>query len=176
MGTTPFDFSQPNVNLDLTNLDLVHQYTGVRGGAEDTIIQLCITAASVSWIWMTGRGPEGYVPAQSPFVSPQAYDEFYDGNGSARQFVRNWPITAVTGLYVGGQSISASSGGQPGFLIDQSKKSISITGAYRQHSFFSCPPNLGRTPGGFPEGIQNVEVQYTAGFSMVPPDVVMACT
>src|ERR1039457_1724789 len=81
----PFDFTAPNTALDLTNLALVHEFTtrNTTSTKEDSLIQLCITAASVELLWRTGRGPEGQVPTNSPFVAPVAYDETYDGNASA---------------------------------------------------------------------------------------------
>jgi hypothetical protein len=163
---------QPNPLIDLTTVTLVQDYLRIKSDIENDLIQTCITAASVEWIWRTGRGPEGYVPTNSPFVSPVFYDEFYDGNGSVRQFIRNWPIVSVQALLVNGQSISAASGwGSVGWMIDQSKKSLVILSGVPQRT-------LGRAPwgSGFTEGVQNVEVQYTAGFSRVPQDVVEKCT
>jgi hypothetical protein len=183
-GAQAFQFSQPNAAIDLTTIDLVHSYSGVRSGGDDSMIQLCITSASLEWIWRTGRGPEGYVPAASPFVTPQPYDEFYDGNGGSRMFLRNWPIRSVQGLYINGRAATPSlGGGQLGYVIDQSKKSLAIVGYSSQStpyvgtrgSFFYRSPNLGRTSA-FPEGVQNIEAQYTAGFDQVPPDIVRACS
>jgi len=183
MSSSPFQFITPNPNIDLTNLALVHAYGGVKSSGDDVLIQLCITAASVEWIWRTGRGPEGYVPTASPFVSPQPYDEFYDGNGGSRQLLRNWPVQSVTNLFINGRPVGPSTNGSPGYLIDQSKKSLSLVGRSTRFnpyvgtrgSHFYCAPNLGRSFG-FPEGIQNVEAQYVAGFMQVPPDIVRACS
>jgi hypothetical protein len=167
-------FTKPNTAIDLTNLGLLKQYLGVQQNntIADLVLQLCITAASVEWIWRTGRGPEGVVPAASPFVTPQPYDEFYDGNGSVRQFLRNWPIVSVQSLLISGRSISLSTGfGFPGYVIDQSKKSLSIRSFLRQSQ-------LGRAPcgAGFDPGVQNVQAIYTAGFTQVPQDIVEKCT
>jgi hypothetical protein len=167
---TPFVFGTPNTDIDLTAVQLVRDYLGLKSGIEDSKIQLCITAASVEWVWRTGRGLEGQVPAASPFVAPVAYDEVYDGNGSWRQILRNWPIVSVETLLINGQPFTQSSGfGSRGWLIDQSAKSLVIRTGGRQSS-------LGRACGGFSEGVQNVEVGYHAGFSSVPADIVKACT
>jgi hypothetical protein len=169
---SPFDFTQPNPALDLTTIEVVHGYLHLKGTTDDSLIQLCITAASLEWIRVTGRGLEGQVPTNSPFVAPVAYDEFYDGNGSYRMFVRNGPIVSVQALLINGKPVTQSTGfGVPGWQIDQSKKSIVMVSAGPQR-------NIGRACGGdgFTVGLQNVEAQYTAGFSQVPPDVVEKCT
>jgi hypothetical protein len=170
MSTSPFIFAGPNAAIDLTTVQLVHDYTGVKSGAEDGKIQLCITAASVQWVWQTGRGVEGQVPAASPFVAPVAYYEVYDGSGSHRQILRNWPIVSVETLLINGIPWSQSTGfGSRGWLIDQSGKSLVLRTASRQSPY-------GRADGGFCQGVQNVEVGYHAGFTAVPADIVKACT
>jgi hypothetical protein len=153
MSSSPFLFAQPNTAID------------------DDLIQLCITAASYQWIWRTGRGNEGQIDPNSPFVAPVAYDEFYDGWGGWRQFLRNWPITSLTAVLINGTAQTISSGwGSPGIGIDQSKKSIFMRTTGNQSL-------LGRAgSAGFAEGIQNIEVKYMAGYSQVPPQVVKACT
>ena len=169
---SPFLFAAANSLIDLTTVDLVHQYVRLSRTKDDVLIQLCITAASVEWIWRTGRAPEGPPPAKSPFVSPVAYDEVYDGSGSYRQFLRQWPIVSVESLALNGHAASPSTGfGYPGWIIDQGRKSLSLRSAAGQSP-------LGRASDGrgFTAGTQNVEVLYTAGFTQVPADIVRACT
>jgi hypothetical protein len=141
--------------------------------AGDVTIGQIITATSLQFLRITGRGPaNGSVPTVSPFVSPVAYDELYDGNGNQRQFVRNWPITLVTSLSVNGTSVPLSAAiTQPGFIVDGSGKSIVIRANSRSGS-------SSRRYGGnyfFANGIQNIEIQYTAGFNGVPYDLNEAC-
>lgn len=175
MGSGPFVFTQPNADIDLTNLDLVHQYVSVKGGntSQDTLIQLCITAASFQFIWWTGRGPQdGSAPAESPFVTPVAYDEIYDGNGSYRLPLRNWPAQSVTSLTVNGQLRQPSTGfGIPGYLIDSSRRALVCRTAGRQSPYGRAIPGIG-----FDLGVQNVEAVYMAGFSSTPADIVKAVT
>lgn len=162
----------PNAAIDLTTISIVHKLLRVplTNDTDDDLIQLCITAASQEWIWRTARGPEGEVATESPFVAPVAYTEVRDGNGSYRLILRNWPITSVESLLVSGQPFSQSTGfGSRGWVIDGSKKSIVIRTGGSQST-------LGRASGGFDEGIQNVEVQYHAGFTGVPLDIQKACT
>ena len=141
----------PNPNVDLTTLQAVHDYAQIQGTNDDNIIQLAITAFSIEFLRMTGRSNmDGSVPKQSPFVALQYYDEWYDGSGTQRQFLRNWPVygtgannllPAATpstpgypNLYVNGQAIPFSPN-QPGpgpsfitngFVVDGSGRSLSI--------------------------------------------------
>lgn len=157
--------------IDLTVLSAVKAWLGVGAAttSEDAIIQDCITAFSAYVLRATGRGPAGgEIPATSPFVTPVAYTEVYDGSGSERQPIRNWPITSVTSVTVNGIAIVQSSAfNVPGWVIDGDKKFISIragSGASYRGGGYSC---------GFANGVQNVEISYTAGFSGVPPDLEM---
>jgi hypothetical protein len=170
----------PTANdIDLTVLANVKNWVGSVNTTDDQSIQDCITAFSAYVLRVTGRGPsDGSNPTFSPFVEPVNYNEFYDGSGSRRQFVRNWPITAVSLVQVGLIQIPASGGiGQAGYVIDGNGKSLSmrdgsgggISGQPLTVGFFTRP---GRYYG-FSEGIQNVNIQYTAGFSEVPFDLEM---
>lgn len=147
-------------------------------GADDQTIQDCITAFSAYVLKQTGRGPsDGSIPTASPFVAPVAYNEWYDGSGSIRQFVRQWPIQSVSVLAIGPLSIPLSTAWNvPGFVIDEGKKSLSLrgggggyVGGILRVGFWNTTYNgCGYR---FWEGPQNVNVQYTAGFSGVPEDL-----
>lgn len=164
-----FDFSAPNTAIDLTTLSLVRDYLGIQSGKADSIIQLCITAASIEWIWRTGRGLEGDVPTASAFVAPVEYTEKYDGTGGFRQFLRNWPIRSVSRVLINGSTSYESTGfGMAGWMIDSSQKSLVMRPPSRSSRARGC--------GGFSEGIQNIEVTYTAGYVQIPPDVIRAAT
>ena len=164
-------------SLNLVTLDVVKGYLNLTTtGASDVVLSNLITAVSLLALRLTGRGPsDGSIPTQSPFVTPVAYDEFYDGNGNQRQFVRNWPINSVTGVYVNGTPIPASTGvTQPGYVIDGSGKSIVLrTIGYAAPSYRNALAVIGGNYF-FARGIQNVEIQYTAGFSAVPYDLSLA--
>jgi hypothetical protein len=146
--------------------------------AGDLSFAQIITATSLQFLRITGRGPmNGSVPTISPFVEPVGYDEWYDGNGNQRQFVRNWPITEVTNVFVNGTSIPLSGGvTQPGYVIDGSGKSIVIRTIGQISPIYSYSSRyIGGGNYFFARGIQNVEIQYTAGFSGIPYDLNQAC-
>lgn len=126
----------------------------------DAVLAGMITGASQYWLNRTGR---------DSLNSAATYNERYDGSGSRRQFLRNTPIQTVTSLKIvmwgGATSIPQSPDGiQPGFVIDQSGKSLAILGSPVGQYPFPCVWN-------FAEGIQNVLVSYTAGYASTPADV-----
>jgi hypothetical protein len=149
------------------------------GLSEDQLIQDAITAASDYWLWRTGRGPsDGSTPATSPFVTPIAYNEWYDGNGSQRLFLRNSPIVSVQALAVSGSPMQAANGfGSSGYRIHQDGRSLILQDGGGSGSTITNVYPGGWWLGGtyFRKGVQNVNVQYTAGFATTPPDVEMAC-
>lgn len=172
----------PNA-IDLTTLanvaNWIAPYTLGQSVPNDTDIQDAITAFSAYVLKLTGRGPaDGSVPAASPFVAPVSYNDVYDGSGTQRQPIRNWPITAVASLSINGQAIAQSTNiNTSGWVVDGDKRFISLRGGfspfvatfenYRYQRGGPCGP-------GFAAGVQNVEVQYTAGFAGVPVDLEMA--
>jgi hypothetical protein len=109
-------------------------------------------------------------------VQPVEFNEFYDGSGSDRQFLRNWPVQSVVSVTVGGVALPLATPGSTngvGIVIDGSKKSISMRGGSRiptrgYAGSYSrgndCSGNVGR----FFRGQQNVNVDYIAGFPLAP--------
>lgn len=174
----------PTTNpIDLTTLAAVKLWLTMGSGTtDDQSIQDCITAASAYWIWDLGVGPQnGVTPTQSPLKTViTGITETYDGSGSNRMFLRIRPIVAVSALSVNGIAVPASSGvNVPGFVIDGTGKSISI------RSGFGAPGGGMLTVGfsyfniryrgwAFAEGIQNVQVTYSAGFAVTPYDIELA--
>jgi hypothetical protein len=141
-----------------------------------TIIPGLITAASIDWLKRTGRGTLNRI---LPF------NEFYDGSGSTRQMLRNYPCIAVSQVTANGAvipqgSYSSSGQPQPGWVIDQERESISIIGVgcgWGNGLAYATGTNgvtgsLARTWGGWSFGSrndsnrQNVNVQYFAGYNL----------
>lgn len=94
--------------------------------------------------------------------------------------LRNWPITAVASVNVGGNVVPPSTSvAVSGWVIDGDKKFVSIRGGSSPNvatfQNYRYQGGLGGQIGpGFAQGIQNVEVEYTAGFNGVPADLEMA--
>ena len=127
----------------------------------DLLLQRLITRAGMFWLTETGLGPDdGSNPTVSPLVELVSYDEWLDGSGTVRQFVRHPPINTVGLVAINGSTIRASASfTASGYVIDSTKKSISL-----------------RCFGRFSNGTQNVNVQYQGGYNGTPYDVVQACT
>lgn len=173
-----------NAGLDLTTLLNVKSWLGITTTTtdQDQTIADSITAFSVYVLRLTGRAnSNGVVPTTSPFVQPVTYDEFYDGSGTMRQPIRNWPITAVSNVFVNGTALPQSTSVNVwGWVVDGDGRFISIRGGtnasvatFQNYRYQRGYGGANWGPG-FQDGIQNVEVQYTAGFSGVPQDLEMA--
>lgn len=161
--------------IDLTTLANIKNRFNITGTSDDALLAYLITSVSLIAMHEAGCGPMDWsIPEESPLVEPVEFDEFYDGNGSYRMFLRNQPINSVAALTINGRSFSQSTGyGAPGFVIDGSGKSISLRGggAGQGGPFtFTGWPGWGAGYA-FCKGIQNVEVQYTAGFASAPWDL-----
>lgn len=144
----------------------------------DLSIAQIITATSLQFLRITGRGPaDGSIPSVSPFVEPVAYDEYYDGNGNNRQFVRNWPIVSVTAVNVNGTPVPVSRGvTQPGYVVDGNGKAIVIrTLGYAGPAYRNAYNYIGGGNYFFARGTQNIEISYVAGFSFIPYDLNQVC-
>src|SRR5208282_4750682 len=106
----------PNPALDLTTLAQVKSWLSSNGTApaatsDDQNVEACITYFSLVFLWRTGLGPQdGSIPTNSPFIAPVAYTEVYDGSGSSRQFLHNYPIQSVASLQIENYQVPASSG------------------------------------------------------------------
>lgn len=164
--------------LDLTTLPSARSWigglnTGSSQFSTDANLQACITAFSIEFLRLTGRGPMNWQLAgeQSPFVQPIDYVEQYSGNGNPKLMLRNFPVNSIASVLVGSMSLVASTGvGQAGYAVGADGRSVVILagGAASPDTFYTYP--LGRYGGyvraGFPYGNQNITVSYNAGFSM----------
>lgn len=133
---------------------------------QEAILQGMISSASKKFLLETGYdlGALG----TGPFAGVDEYNEWYDGNGSFRLFLKKRPIRSVTLLQVYNNVINLSQNwNQGGFVIDQGQSSISI----RQGGGTTVSigwPGFGGTFGCQP---QSVNVQYTAGYDITPQDI-----
>jgi hypothetical protein len=163
--------------IDLTTLSDVKTWmAGIQAPDNqntDSVLQSAITAVSLDVLRRTGRGPRNWqVASQSPYNQQVEYMETYDGSSTARMFLRNFPIVSVSSLTVFGTTVSPStSQSSPGFVIDGSAKSISLISPFSGYGYGNYYGN-GRWPAfglgvlaRFPQGVQNVQVTYTAGFN-----------
>ena len=161
--------------IDLTTVAAVNNLLSQASGTDSTLIQTEITNLSRYILTKTSRS----------FLSGiRSYSERYNGNGSNEMLVRNYPILVVSSLSVNGIAIPASPDYiQSGYVIDTTGSicAIAIIGgqngsAWRGGddrwgvrpggwgSYGNAPP-LGQAPFRFVQGIQNIAVEYTAGYT-----------
>jgi hypothetical protein len=181
-GLLVYHIEQPVVTVyppavDLTTLDRVKSWIGVLSSSDDANISACITAASMYWLWRTGRLPaNGDVPLASPLVQPVAFNEWYSGNGSAQMFLRQTPIRTVTAVVINGQTIAQSTAyGISGWVIADDGKSLLLRPGGNSSSFSTSFYGMWSAGPAFTKGIMNINVQYQAGYRMTPPDIELAC-
>ena len=151
----------------------------------DALLSRLITAASSYILYRSGFGPtDGSAPTQSPFTQSVPYNEFYDGNGNDRLFLRNYPITAVSLVTINGITIPSGIGQPyttPGYVIDQSGKCLafrssgySAGGGWFPRNYSAFPYNYGNIYQ-WTQGTQNINVQYSAGYAQTPYALNDAC-
>jgi hypothetical protein len=138
---------------------------------EQQNIQDVITAWGMELLNLCGRSNQNnLVPAASPFNQLVEFSEVYDGNGSNRLFLRNWPINEVVSLQIQTNTIQLSTSmTQAGYVVDASGKSLSLRGGSGQGTNFTTFYPYGSGGGyWFNKGVQNVLVTYLAGFPARP--------
>ncbi len=98
-----------------------------------------------------------YSVIQRPYLFRHTYSDVYDGSGSERQMLRNWPVLAVESVSICAASVPpAAAYGQVGFRFDP------------WDSFApGAPQSLTLTGGRFHRGLSNVAVTYTAGYAVL---------
>lgn len=83
--------------------------------------------------------------------SRASFTERYDGTGFPHLVLNKAPVDSVELVKLDGQELPAD-----------------------DYAWYSVPGVLRRRRGCWPEGVQNIEVTYTAGYDWVPPDVEQA--
>jgi hypothetical protein len=96
----------------------------------------------------------------------QSYTKLFDGTGTSRLMLPDWPVTGVAAVQVGARAYQQAP--NPGPLVGQSPNPP-FDGRYRFRSWDGNPPG-GPTaiellaPDRFPHGHDNVLITYTAGY------------
>lgn len=191
-GTQIYHNEQPAVvetagsTLDLTTVDQIKNWIPAlasAGPGDDAVLQSCITAWGFEFLNRTGMGNQNGDMLQSPFNSICTFNETYDGRGTYRLFLRNRPIRSVILLTINGIQINPSSAVSiQGWVIDGNAKSIGLRtgdsgwgGSLVQSAWQSGSYRAFAGGMRFYSGLQNVNVQYTAGYNNTPADIVECC-
>lgn len=133
---------------DLTTLANVKAYLSppLTTTVDDALLSRLITAASqFIQSWLNRT------------IAVASYTDTRNGTGGMRLFLRNRPVTAIVSVTIDGTAVPASNPAPlgAGYLFDDS--SVYLTGR------------------AFTKGVQNVVIQYSAGFVATPPDIEQAC-
>lgn len=138
-------------SIELTTLSHCKDWAEVKTDGDDRMIQVCIAAFGRYALSRTGR---------DTLSQKRDFTEVYDGNGSAKMLLRNYPIVAVSSVMINGAAAIIAPGyGVSGISIIEKAKGIGF-------GFGS--------PGSFYEGIANIQVIYRAGYDYVPEDLEQA--
>jgi len=128
---------------DLATLDQLKQDLVISDTKSDEQLQRFLDEISAWFLNQINRGS----------LLSATYNERRNGSGGDSIVPRYYPVSAVASVTVNGLNISASPDGvQSGFINDE--WTIYMVGCYR-----------------FIRGKQNVVLNYTAGYAVVPPDV-----
>lgn len=131
---------------DLTTLATVKEWLSITDSSKDALLTRLISAASdfiQTWLNRT--------------LASASYTDTLDGAGGRTLLLGNYPITAVSSVYVDGVSIPQSTSvAMSGWTYDATR--IVLRGGYR-----------------FTRDLQNVVVSYTAGYVTTPKEVEQSC-
>ena len=132
---------------DLATLADVKSWLSIATGNtnSDAVLTRLITAVS--------RVIETYLSRK---IKTANYVETRNGNGRTSIMLRNYPLTAIASIAVDGMTVPARlSPLSSGYVFDDSM--IYLSGY------------------AFNRGYQNIQVLYTAGYDIIPADIVQAC-
>lgn len=167
--------------LDLITVAQANEWifgANVTAGRNNAVLQMLISSLSLDFLRRTGRASQNSsVPSLSPFNQSVPYNENYSGHDNELIAIRNWPILSVSSVLVYGNAIPQSTGPLVyGWYIHSSGKDLglrlggSITGVRGFGGWAGWGGNRGATlgRGGWPKGIDCIQVQYAAGFAAQP--------
>jgi uncharacterized phiE125 gp8 family phage protein len=139
----------------LTSLAKLKSYLNISATTWDTFLESCVDAATGQAELYTNRKLKGR--AYSYLTDADSDDAIIDGNGLDRIQAPQYPINSVTTLRIDTSEIDArGSVFNRGYVLDKNAGIIHLAGYL------------------FTEGLRNIELVYTAGFSTVPDDLEQA--
>lgn len=127
---------------DLTTVGAVQSYLGVDPTINAPLFQQLVSAASLMALTRMGRN-----------ILSQSYTEKYDGTGTDRLMLAQWPITAVSLVQTYAEMVNpltippAPNSQSYGYVIDRNLEMLDFIG------------------GSWRRGRQNITVGYTAGYA-----------
>ena len=141
------------VNWALATLAEVKEYLGITDTTNDDLLSRLINSASSFVEKETDR--RLVATAYDKDTASDKENTWFDGDGSGKQFLRQYPVNSVSAVEVSGATISAASAtdyyGSTGFAL-----------YFRKGLLYYAA--------GFAAGIQNVRVNYNAGYVAGTPE------
>ena len=138
------------IDDDLTTLTKVKAYLGITGSDDDTLLGTLIDAAS--------KAIKQYCKDN---ISETTYTEYYDGPRTNELALRHRPIVSITDIWDDPDRD----------FTDDDKLDYSDDDYvyYADEGIVKGYAHL------FYEGSKNIKITYTAGYSIIPADVDLAC-
>lgn len=138
-----------SASTDLCTRDNVKTYLGLSGTTHDDVIDALISAASEAVENFCGRK-----------FDVTAYTEYHHGGGASSVVLQRRPVTEVSGLWddLARDFDDESLVDSDDYVLDSESGII--------HLLWGAA---------FSDGVRNVKVSYSAGYSSVPDDVAHAC-
>lgn len=130
--------------MALTTLDSVKAWLGVSSATDDALLARLVSASSAYVETWLNRS-----------ILSATYSDTRDGNGRTRMMLPQAPVTAISSVTVDGVAVpAATTATMSGYVFTETSVGL------RGYTFTS--------------GMNNVVIQYTAGFDVVPTDVEQA--
>jgi hypothetical protein len=144
--------------MNLCTLAQVRAWPGIPSDVADATLTGLIVSVSADFLREIRR----------PYAfESEIYTDRLFGNCSTEMFLQNWPITAISSVKIGVDTIDESTDGITcGWFLDEDRipedaRSLVLVGRVFPHACASMIPN--------------VVVEYTAGYDGAPDDVAQAC-
>lgn len=130
--------------MALTTLDSVKAWLGVSSATDDALLARLVSASSAYVETWLNRS-----------ILSATYSDTRDGHGRTRMMLPQAPVTAISSVTVDGVAVpAATTATMSGYVFTETSVGL------RGYTFTS--------------GMNNVVIQYTAGFDVVPTDVEQA--
>lgn len=138
--------------IDLTTLATAKAWLSITGTGSDVVVARLITAVSSSVLTYLQR----------PTFQSSAYLDVVDGWGTNEMLLRQWPVTAISGVTIGPDAIPQAGNDYNNPVVGWTYNFWAPPGP--GHQADSTLALRGRT---FPQGVKNVRVAYTAGYCVM---------
>lgn len=152
----------------LTTVAALKTHLGITGSTEDTLLGQILDGIDWAVARFTGRA---HKPGSHPFSSIE-HTEYYDGNGQQFLILKRRPATAIDSVHV-----DASGYYGHGASAFAAATELTLGTHFAPTSLEESEQNgsqLLRIGTHWPRGMGNIKVVYTAGYTTMPADIVLA--